>query len=256
MSLLDYKWITAGVIALLTLLAGFASLHFIKRYQRFLQMGDAFADGIFLGVAAFHLFPDAIHGLASQWTLLPAIVLAFLLCGGGFILLFFLERWIIDHEVAHFSTSTTPAWILAGILSVHAFITGAALGMADTTLGVTVLFLAIIMHKAFESFALAIGLHRRWKHRFQTKVILLCFTFMTPLGIGAASLIAGSLQTATADLLTSIFSAFASGTFLYIGTLHATHNHFDRKIDPTHRYYKFLATFAGIVVMGGLSLWV
>ncbi|WP_423062844.1 hypothetical protein [Candidiatus Paracoxiella cheracis] len=55
MSLIFYKWLTAGILAVITLSAGLASLHFIRRNQQLLEIGDAFADGIFLGAAVFHL---------------------------------------------------------------------------------------------------------------------------------------------------------------------------------------------------------
>lgn len=255
MSLMNYKWVTAGIITIVTFFTGFASLHFIKRYQRLLQIGDTFADGIFLGAAAFHLFPNAIRGLLLRFSALYALLFAFLFAACGFLLLFFLERWLMRREAEHLSTTTAGTWILAGVLSVHALIAGAALGISDTVMSISVLFIAILAHKGFESFALAMSLHRRWQHEIQPKVILFCFSFMTPIGIVLASLIGNSLQNVSADFLTSIFSAFAAGTFFYIGTLHATHNHFDPRVDPTSRYYKLLATFAGIGVMGVLAVW-
>ena len=90
MTLIGFKWLTAALIALITLSAGYASLRFIQRYQHFLaiQIGDALADGIFLGAAAFHLFPQAINGLKKYIVFPIGVSLLLTLC--GFCFLFFL----------------------------------------------------------------------------------------------------------------------------------------------------------------------
>ena len=166
------------------------------------------------------------------------------------------EQPIICRETQPGIACTASAWILIGILSVHAFITGAALGISNTTISVSVLFFAILAHKGFESFALVIGLHRGWKKRYKVKLALFYFAFVTPLGIVLAALLETLYQTQTVNLITSLFSAFAAGTFLYIGTLHATHNHFHPQMDTTNRYYKFLTTLTGIMLMGIIGVWV
>ena len=55
-----------------------------------LEAADAFASGIFLGAALFHMLPDAIHEFSSlNDTSYP---LAELFCALGFLILLFLER--------------------------------------------------------------------------------------------------------------------------------------------------------------------
>ena len=255
MSLLTYKWLIAGILVVFTLLTSLISLHFIGRYRQWLQRGDALADGIFLGVAAFHLFPNAVSGIARTWPTSTAYVLTLLLVGSGFILLFFLERWFIIHEEQQLSTTTTDAWILLGVLSIHAFISGATLGIAGSMTGASLLFIAILAHKGFESFALAVGLHRRWQRHYPTTLLLTGFAGVTPIGIILASFIDHWLQIPTAEWLSSIFNAFAAGTFLYIGTWHAMHDHFDHATDANPRYHKWLWTVIGIAVMGALAFW-
>ncbi len=256
MSLIEYKWLIAALIAIITLVAGFASLHFIRRYQRFLQIGDSFADGIFLGAAAFHLFPNAIHGLDQRFNLLSAFGLALFFTACGFFLLFFLERLVIHREAEPRVAYTASAWMLTGILSVHAFITGVALGISHAITSVSVIFFAILAHKGFESFALIIGLHRGWQKKYKVKTVLFFFALVTPLGIAVASTIETYFQVQTSDFITALFSSFAAGTFLYIGTLHATHNHFHPTMDTINRYYKYCATIIGIVLMGIIGIWV
>lgn len=256
MSIIFYKWLTAGILAVITLCAGFASLHFIRRNQRLLEIGDAFADGIFLGAAVFHLFPNALHGLISQLSVSLAYILAVLLVMAGFSFLYFLERLFVRHDNELTTASHVSAWMLAGMLSAHAFIAGAALGISDTITSVSIIFIAILAHKVFESFALAVGLHRSWRDSPKTKIILLYFALVTPLGILLGSVVETLFQAKTADLITSFFSAFAAGTFLYIGTLHVSHDHFHAQMDTRNRYYKILASLSGIVIMGIIAIWV
>lgn len=256
MSLTTYKWLTAFIVAIITLLAGFASLHFIRRYQRILEVGDAFADGIFLGAAAFHLFPGALHGLMPHFGFVMTYVVTLLLVGCGFSLLYLLECFVIRREREETTVTHTSTWMLVSMLSVHAFTAGAALGISDTLANVSIILIAILAHKGFESFALAVGLHRSWRDSCKTKIILLCFALVTPLGIVLASMIESFFQTKTADLITSVFSSFAAGTFLYIGTLHVSHDHFHPQMDTRSCYYKVLPTIFGIVIMGVLAIWV
>ena len=56
MSLFSYKGSIAIIITLITLVAGFASLRFVRCYQHFLTVGDAFADCI-LRTSCFPYFP-------------------------------------------------------------------------------------------------------------------------------------------------------------------------------------------------------
>lgn len=256
MSLITYKWLTATIVAITTLLAGFASLHFIRRYQRILEVGDALADGIFLGAAIFHLFPNALRSLIPHFGVLMAYVAALVLVGCGFLLLYFLECFLIQREKDTASSIHASAWMLASMLAVHAFIAGAALGISNNVADVSIILIAILAHKGFESFALAVGLHRSWRDSFKTKIILFCFAFVTPLGIVLASLVESFFYAQTADLITSFFSSFAAGTFLYIGTLHVGHDHFHAQMDARSRYSKVLATIFGIVIMGVIAIWV
>ncbi|WP_100622691.1 ZIP family metal transporter [Candidatus Coxiella mudrowiae] len=259
MLLFAYKGLSALIIAIVTLTAGFASLHFIRRYQHLLSMGDAFADGIFLGAAVFHLFPDAVQRLSNKLSALSSYVLVIVLMGCVFLLLFSLERSIILREkqrqiISAEQMCTASAWMLTGILSAHAFIAGAALGISDSASIVSILLIAILAHKGFESFALMIGLHRGIKKEKKIKVILWAFTFVTLFGIIVAAFIESFLQTQTAAIITSLFSAFAAGSFFYIGTLHGGYEHFHPPRDSLKRYQKVLATSLGIVAMGIVAI--
>lgn len=259
MSLIEYKLLTAALIALITIWVGFAALRVIRKDKQFLQIGDALADGIFIGVAVFHLLPTAIDSLRPLWHISSVYLIVFLCLMGGFALLFILERSLIHQEDVHEDAPSichASAWMLAGILSVHAFIEGVALGISNEIHIVTVLLIAILAHKGFESYALVMGLHRNLQNERLTKTILLVFTFVTPIGILIASLIEDHLQNNTTSLIMGLFSAFAAGSFLYIGTLHSTHTHFHPERDKSHRALTILLTLFGFIAMGVIAIWV
>ena len=266
MLLFVYKWLIAAIIALVTLGAGIASLRVIDRYQDLLAIGDAFADGIFLGTATFHLFPDAIQSFPAKMPLSPYLLTMFMVMS-GFFLLFFLERTIIyrekeGHILADKYACKASAWMLVGILSVHAFIAGAALGLSNTIRTASIILIAIVAHKGFESFALMVGLYRKAKLDIRkldarVKSILWTFTFVTPFGIILATFIKSFLYTQTANITMGLFSAFVAGSFLYIGTLHDRHNHFHppRNLTKTKCYKKTASALTGVVAMSIVAIW-
>ena len=260
-SLFAYKWLIASIISIVTLTVGFVSLHFVRRYQNLLLMSDAFADGIFLGTAVFHLFPDAIQGLLNKVGLLSSYILVIVFMGYGFLLLFSLERSIIRREKQYKNTSTNQmctvsTWMLTGILSVHAFIVGAALGISNTVNVMSLLSIAILAHKGFESFALMMGLHFSIKSESKIKWTLWAFSFVTPFGIIMAAFIEFFLQTQIAVVITSLLSAFTAGSFFYIGTFHGVNEHFHSLHDPLKCYQKVLAISFGIIAMAiVMAIW-
>src|SRR5688572_14880022 len=93
MSLLLYKIIAAFIIFIPSVAIAYWVLK--KRAQplhnHFLEMGDALASGIFLGVALFHMLPDAITEFASVAPTLN-FPLAEALCAAGFLFLLFFQR--------------------------------------------------------------------------------------------------------------------------------------------------------------------
>ena len=266
MSLFVYKWLIATIIALVTLCAGTASLFFIDRYQGLLAMGDAFADGIFLGAAIFHLFPDAVQSFPAKMSLSPYFLAMFMVII-GFFLLFFLERTIIDREkdsyiLADEYICKASPWMLVGILSVHAFIAGVALGLSNTIRTASIILIAIVTHKGFESFALMARLYRKprldiRKLERYVRSILWAFTFVTPFGIIFAAFVKSFLHTQVADIAMRLFSAFVAGSFLYIGTLHGRHNHFHppHNLTETNYYKKTAFTLTGVLAMGITVIW-
>lgn len=250
MSLVTYKIIGAVLIFLVSMAA---VIYPLKRkhtawHAEPLELGEAFASGVFLGAAFFHMLPDAIKLFAEA---LPAITfpLPELVCVGGFLFLLLLERL----SLAQTSTRSIP-YILAIILIVHALTEGAALGIGSHFSEALMIFIAILAHKGSESFALCMMLLRHELPLKRVIAIILFFSFMTPLGIFLGTWV-NAFTIGTKGMLTAgLFNAFAAGTFLYISTLH--HIHFHKHTTEARGLIEFACLVVGVAIMGGIAMWV
>jgi len=252
-TLLLYKIIAGVLIFLTTLLAIIYPIktRSLPKHNRALELTDAFASGIFLGTALFHMLPDAIKDF-STLTFANQYPLAEILCAAGFLILLFMER--LSHYFSNPKNhAMTISYMLALILIVHSLIEGAVLGVNSTFATAAIIFIAIIAHKGSESFALAIVLNRSQLSLTRIIYLIAIFSLMTPLGIVLGAILENSFKTTTGALFTASFNAFAAGTFLYMSTLHHINHH-------QHQHEKeglieFAALLAGLVIMGVLSIW-
>jgi len=245
-----YKTVAALAILLTSLLAILYPLKIRARpgHNALLEQADAFASGIFLGAALFHMLPEAISTFNSHLSHIHYPI-AESFCAGGFLILLFLER--LSGCCPDRYTANGVPLILASILIIHALIEGAALGVSTTPAATSILFLAIIAHKGSESFALAIILNRS-KLAFSTIIFIAClFSCMTPLGIGTGAAITSEASAHTAPLLTACFNAFAAGTFLYMSTLHHINHHHQHHAKENLTELWFL--IAGLLLMAALA---
>lgn len=252
MSLITYK-IVAGILILITSLI--AIIYPLKMRSRpthhfFLELCDAFASGIFLGAALFHMLPDATRDFV---TVLGGIhyPLAELCCAGGFLLLLFFER--SAQNSASENDTVTISYVIAIIIIIHSLIEGAALGVNTTFATASIIFLAIIAHKSSESFALAITLTRSQLSLKHTLILIALFSVMTPLGIALGTSMTLFLNQVTGVLLTACFNAFAAGTFLYMSTLHHINHH--QRSHQGEGLIEFTALLVGLSIMALLALW-
>lgn len=205
-TLLLTKLIIAGLIAGFSLCGGLLSVRFIERFPHWMRYGDAFSRGIFLGAALFHLFPTALHGFQQLNTGASygvCIALA---------LVSFLILWLLEKAAYRIG-------MLIFALCFHAAVAGLTVGLALAFNVVIVLFVAIIAHKGFEMFALTLKSKPHLSAK-ALRVLIFLFSWVTPLGIVLAGFADTLLKTSLDSLLTAGFSAFAAGTFLYIGLLH------------------------------------
>lgn len=253
-SLLNYKLLAALLIFSITLVSVIYPIKMRSRpgHNAILELGDAFASGIFLGAALFHMLPDAISAFNIA---MPQIhfPVAEAFCAGGFLLLLFLERlaaFSTDIEKKH--QHALPL-MLAIILVVHSLIEGAALGVNETFAAASIIFIAIIAHKASESFALAMILNRS---RLTMRAIIITigfFSLMTPIGILLGTFVTTLTHSQSGMLITATFNAFAAGTFLYMSTLHHINHHHDGHDGEGLREFLFLVI--GLVIMAVISAW-
>lgn len=255
MSLLFYKFFAAILILIVTLIAVIYPVKSRKypTHNRILELGDAFASGIFLGAALFHMLPDAIGSFSE---LIPQIhfPIAESFCAGGFLILLFLERLSERNSPEkHSHHHHALPYMLAIILVVHSLIEGAALGVNTTLATAVVIFVAIIAHKGSESFALAVILNRSHLSLKKILYIIAIFACMTPLGIALGAYVTEITHSQNGGLVTAIFNAFAAGTFLYMSTLHHVNHHHHGHESEGLLEFGFLVS--GLVTMALIAKW-
>ena len=249
MNLTAYK---AGAALFIFLTSMVISLYFLRRKQSMhlsetANVWEALASGIFLGAAFFHMLPESIRSFALVY---PDVTYPIpeLVAVGGFLLLLFLERISLTNH--HARTKNYIPYILALTLTIHALSEGAALGLETAFAETAMLFIAIIAHKGSESFGLCVLLLRYQLPYRHILITLILFSLMTPLGIFMGELINSSGGT---ELISSLFTAFAAGTFLYISTLH--HVHFHSHHEDAQGMLEFACLTAGVVMMGVVAVW-
>ncbi|OGT69293.1 MAG: hypothetical protein A3J38_00645 [Gammaproteobacteria bacterium RIFCSPHIGHO2_12_FULL_45_9] len=254
MTLVTYKILAALLIFASSLIAVIYPLK-LKRttthYGEPLELGEAFASGIFLGVAFFHMLPEA-RLTFQQFFGHSHYPVAELICVSGFIFLLFLER--LSLASPFIQPQTAIPYILAIMLIIHSLIEGTALGINTTFSEALMLFIAIIAHKGSASFALCVTLMR---YHFSFRHILFVMTFfslMTPLGIGLGTGATFFLHSETGQIVAAVFNAFAAGTFFYMSTLH--HVQFHKRAHEAQGMLEFFCLLVGLVLMGVIVAWV
>lgn len=240
-------WLLAGycgLILLASLAGGWMPLYIRLTHTR-MQVATSFVAGMMLGVAVLHLLPHAWHQLESidraVWWLL-----------GGFLAMFFIQRFFHfhhhdvpeedperlgpvcshpdhhehthEHSLAHQSASQL-SWSGAALgLTLHSLIDGIALAASVTAesshpeakwlfgLGT---FMVIILHKPFD--AMAIGTLMAAGGWSRNARHLVNFTFALAIPLGVAGFYLGAAQfTGTAGHFVGAALAFSAGTFLCI----------------------------------------
>jgi len=199
---------TYSFIILLGALAGALVVVFTQRATRLVTF-LAFAAGVMLGAAFFHMLPEAFRGGGyPSFSLVPA----------GFVFLVVLERNFLSHTCEEPLNCTEHAHHGLGLaafvgLSVHTLIDGVALGSAvNEGVGLMAL-IAIVSHKVPSSLSLASILKSEGKG---TGVILGYATFygmMVPVGAVLYFISDAALRI---EKLSPWALAFSAGTFLYI----------------------------------------
>lgn len=255
MNLLLYKLAAAVLIFLVALLAIIYPIksRALPKHSHFLELADAFASGIFLGAALFHMLPDAIDDFLSM-PITRHYPLAEFICAAGFLILLLMERLShYSNETPEKNHTTRLSYMLAVILIVHSLIEGTVLGVNSTLSTAFIIFIAIVAHKGSESFALAVVLQRSELSLSKIINLIILFSLMTPLGISLGAALTHSLKISHGELLIASFNAFAAGTFLYMSTLHHINHH--QRQHEQESLFEFVALVIGLTVMGLLAIY-
>lgn len=208
---------------------------------------ESLAAGVFLGASLIHMLGEASNAFYQASFHYP---LAFLLAGAMFLFLLLLEH--VGRELVSHGGSSNAFSVLATLmLSIHAFLMGAALGLSVSFSVAIVILLAIVAHKWAESFSLAVQINKSAFSYPVNLTLFLCFAVMTPLGI-VLGISAHTLLSAY-PLVAPIFSALAAGTFLYLGTLHGLEK--ATLIQQCCDLRSFLFVIIGFAVMAVVAIW-
>lgn len=256
MELFYFKLAAAAMLLLASLISGLGPVRIWlnKPNHSSIPIAEAFAGGIFLGAALFHMLPEA-QAAFSKVLRSDAFPYANLICAIGFATLLLLQKLTAALTKRHSPTQQISiAYVLLTVLSIHALSEGLALGINSVYANAVIIFIAIIVHKTSESFALAASLSRS-KFNFKHSVIAFTvFSFVTPIGVVLGGLTNYEFQSTTATLLEAVFNSFAAGTFLYIATLHNLHHHHPE--GNGFAFYEYIALVVGLSLMAGLAAWV
>ena len=256
MDVLVFKVLAVLVIFITGILGGLVPMRIgiSGRADRLLMLGNAFAGGIFLGAGLIHMLTDAGVNMQAfagdiDFPVVP------LLCGAGFLIVFFIEKVLVGGDDVGGMAGGRPAiypYVLTLILAVHSLIAGASLGLEKAMGASMVIFIAIIAHKGSASFALGISLKDAGMSPSRTKRLIAFFCCMTPLGILVGAAFSAVLSSKTAFGAEAVFDALAAGTFIYVGVLEIIEDVF---ADAADRWPKFILLAAAFGFMALLAVW-
>lgn len=198
----------------------------------------SFTGAYLLGVTVIHLLPEVFAHATG--TTIPLFIFA------GFFVQLIIVQFTrgIEHGHLHLHEQFSKSYVFGVFfgLSMHAFLEGIPLAATEMDVESTrQIFLAVMLHKIPESFALATVLFFSFKDLRAAIPLLILFIFMTPLG----GIFGSFLTHESASHSINWLLAMVSGTFIHISTTII----FEAG-GKSHRIslYKFLAIIAGALV--------
>lgn len=209
--------------------------------------GEALAVGVFLGAGLIHMLSDSTDGFetAGYAHIWPDVI-----CGATLLVLL-----AVEHFAGRLSRSSEEghpaiALLAAGLLSVHTFLAGAALGTSQEASVALVVFLALLAHKFAASFALGMTLSRSALAATVRWGLFAVFVVMLPLGVLAG---AAASSDSTLPLLAPVLTAVAAGTFIHLALLHGLERSMVVKHCRDVRLYSLVVV--GFALMAVLAIW-
>lgn len=157
-------------------------------------LASSFSNALISSIGFNHIFPHAAESFYGTMA-----------CSLSFILLMIIEKLIL-HLHNHIDKNASMFLNMSGI-GIHAAIAGLSLGFSSDSTDMLYIFIAIISHKIFATFSLAVKYHN-------SPYALLAFSFVTPI-----SALIGYYCEFHQENSSSIriLDGISAGTFLYIG---------------------------------------
>ncbi|MED7820163.1 MULTISPECIES: ZIP family metal transporter [unclassified Francisella] len=244
----NFETIILLVILLVTIISGI--FPFIKKASNptfEFPIGDALANGIFLGAGLIHMLGDSASDFASLNVKYP---FAFLIAGVTILLFLLIEHIGSSLSKANKNNLTFMAIMATIMLSIHSFFEGAALGLSEQTSIALIIFAAIMAHKWAASFALSISINKTNLRLAVRAILFILFTLMTPLGIILGQ---ETLNYVSNPYIEPVFTSIAAGTFIYLGTLHGLDKSVLIKGCCNTKQYFFV--ILGFAIMAIVAIW-
>uniref|UniRef100_A0A0N5BVV8 Zinc/iron permease n=1 Tax=Strongyloides papillosus TaxID=174720 RepID=A0A0N5BVV8_STREA len=116
------------------------------------------------------------------------------------------------------NNSLVKTIIFAVIMSLHSVFEGIALGVKDTSNGMIVLFISLIIDKCVESFSVGILISKENRKRLNFIVVsIIVYALMTPIGAGFGIILQNlPMNEETRIGILLFLECLAGGTFLYV----------------------------------------
>lgn len=254
MTLPESLWAQGALILAVGLAGGLLPL-LTSWDDRRLHNALALTTGIFLGAVFLHMLPalpsaapdfggdhaghghgHGDHGLLFLWSFVLVGVLA----------VYMLESLVFrthDHDDLH--RHRAVGWASFVGLSMHALTTGIGLAAAGTSSMAAPILIAIVAHKAFESFSLMSVFQLAQFPRRRIFALVVLFALFTPLGLWAGSALFSTLG----DTGLAVAVALAAGTFLFVCLSELLPEVFHHKEDIA---LKLVLLVLGIGLMAGV----
>ncbi|MDP8219378.1 MAG: ZIP family metal transporter [Candidatus Theseobacter exili] len=225
MHLTGFEWFALVCILLVTFAGGYLPLFKRDkiRHGGDFPSGEAFAVGIFIALSLTIMLPAGLHLLGKVFPGLGYPIASVIAISAFFFLLALehitehikSEKGVADDKL---SPATIPI-IMTIMIAIPSFFLGVALGVSGTSAAIFI-FVAIIAHKSSAGFALALKMVRSTLTIKQTIILFCMFAVSTPIGIFVGQDIHTYLTGTSVIFIKGCILSLASGTFLYMSTLH------------------------------------
>uniref|UniRef100_A0A0K0DXY8 Zinc/iron permease n=1 Tax=Strongyloides stercoralis TaxID=6248 RepID=A0A0K0DXY8_STRER len=148
------------------------------------------------------------------------------------------------------NNSLVKTIIFAVIMSLHSIFEGIALGVKDTSNGMIVLFISLIIDKCVESFSVGILISKENGTRLKVIIIsIIIYALMTPLGSGIGIILQNiSMNEETRMAILLFLECLAGGTFLYVTFIEIISMEKENEHNNLHQLFFIVLGFSTITL--------